>query len=412
MANGRVKLSSTGIQDEFLTNTPQFTYFFKAHKQHTKFALEVIDNALDGNPEFGQTLVCTIPRKGDLIHTVYLHIELSALTSESSPSSNIGYTDAIGNAVIDYADLVIGGQTVQRITGEYIEMYNDLYVPNSQQPALTYMSGRTGTVNGLGSATVANGYPRLFIVPLPFYFYRTEGLAVPLTSINRQEVQVRLKLKPLSKIIINVDTPTSPAPSDTKGTITKLSMPVEYVFLSDDEMKYLQSKQFDYVISQLQVARFTMNPGETEAQMMMQFKNPVKELYVVIQDSTVGNDMFNFKNTDTNSDQLSSLELQFNGETRLSPDIANALYLRVVQPFTSHTKTPSRYFYTYSFGLNPENAYPSGQVNMSRIQNQLININTTSSTKSREVRIYAVNYNILRVNSGIAGVLFNDNTFI
>jgi hypothetical protein len=412
MANGRVKLSSTGIQDEFLTNTPQFTYFFKNHQHHTKFALEVIDNALDGNPDFGQTLVCTIPRKGDLIHTIYLHIEISPLTSESSPSANIGYTDAIGNAVIEYADLVIGGQTVQRITGEYIEMYNDLYVPTSQQSALTYMSGRTGTVNGLGSATIANGYPRLFIVPLPFYFNKTEGLAVPLTSINRQEVQVRLKLKPLSSLIINVDTPTSPAPSDTKGSITKLSMPVEYVFLSDDEMKYLQSKQFDYVITQLQVARFTMNPGETTAQMLMQFKNPVKELYVVIQDSSVGNDLFNFKNTDTNSDQLSSLELQFNGETRLSPDIANALYLRVVQPFTSHTKTPSRYFYTYSFGLKPEDAYPSGQVNMSRIQNQLININTTSSTKTREVRIYALNYNILRVNSGIAGVLFNDNTFI
>ena len=412
MANGRVKLSSTGIQDEFLTNTPQFTYFFKNHQRHTKFALEVIDNALDGNPDFGQTLVCTVPRKGDLIHTIYFHIQLSPLTSVSSPSSNIGYTDAIGNAIIEYADLIIGGQTVQRITGEYIEMYNDLYVPSSQQAALTYMSGRTGTVNGLGSATIANGYPRLFIVPLPFYFYRTEGLAVPLTSINRQEVQVRLKLKPLSNIIINVDTPTSPAPSDTVGKITKLSMPIEYIFLSDDEMKYLQSKQFDYVISQLQVARFTMNAGETEAQMMMQFKNPVKELYIVIQDSTVGNDVFNFKNTTTGSDQLSSLELQFNGETRLSHDIANALYLRVVQPFTSHTKTPTRYFYTYSFGLKPEDAYPSGQVNMSRIQNQLININTTSSTNSREVRIYAVNYNILRVNSGIAGVLFNDNNFI
>jgi hypothetical protein len=104
--------------------------------------------------------------------------------------------------------------------------------------------------------------------------------------------------------------------------------------------------------------------------------------------------------------------LTFNGETRLSKNIANALYLRIVQPMMCHTRSPTRYFYTYSFSLKPEDAYPTGQVNMSRIQSKLVDIKTTASTKSREVRIYALNYNILRVNSGIAGVLFNDNNFI
>jgi hypothetical protein len=76
-----------------------------------------------------------------------------------------------------------------------------------------------------------------------------------------------------------------------------------------------------------------------------------------------------------------------------------------------HTKAPSRYFYTYSFALKPEDAFPSGQVNMSRIISKLININTTPSEVAREVRIYAVNYNILRVNGGIAGIIFNDNSY-
>jgi hypothetical protein len=223
---------------------------------------------------------------------------------------------------------------------------------------------------------------------------------------------VRIKFRPLSQLVVNVDTPSSPAPLDTVGTIKKISLPVEYVFLSDDEMKFLSSKSFDYVISQLQVSRFTLDPGVTSAQMLLQFVNPVKELFVVIQDNTVGSDLFNFKNSDTGSDQLSSLELSFNGETRLSKDIANALYLRIVQPMMCHTRTPTRYFYTYSFALKPEEAFPTGQVNMSRIISKLINIKTTDSTKSREVRIYAVNYNILRVNAGIAGVLFNDNNFI
>ena len=96
MASGRVQLASVGIQDAFLTSDPQFTYFTKQYKRHTKFAMEVIDNALDGDADFGSQVICYVPRKGDLIHTVYLHIELSALTSVLSPGTQIGYTDSIG----------------------------------------------------------------------------------------------------------------------------------------------------------------------------------------------------------------------------------------------------------------------------------------------------------------------------
>jgi hypothetical protein len=221
---------------------------------------------------------------------------------------------------------------------------------------------------------------------------------------------VRIKFRPLSQLVVNVTSPSTAVPSDVAGSIVKASLPVEYVFLSDEEMTYLKSKQFDYVITQLQLSRFKMEPGVTSEQMLLQFVNPVKELFVVIQDLNIGNDLFNF--TNAGSDQLSSLELSFNGETRISKDIANALFLRVVQPMSCHTKAPSRYFYNYSFALKPEDAFPSGQVNMSRILSKLLDIKTTESSNPREVRIYAVNYNILRVNSGVAGVLFNDNNFI
>ena len=143
MASGRVQLASTGIQDTFLTSDPQFTYFLKQYKRHTKFALETLDNSVDGDIDFGGSLTCFVPRKGDLIHAAHLRIELSNLYSPSQPTSNIGYTDSIGNAIVDYVDLVIGGQTIQRITGEYMEIYSDLFVNNSQQPALQYLIGRT-----------------------------------------------------------------------------------------------------------------------------------------------------------------------------------------------------------------------------------------------------------------------------
>ena len=150
MSSGRVELSYTGIQDTFLTGSPQFTHFQKVYKRYTQFALQTMDTPLDGAVGFGMPLVCTIPRMGDLIRTVYVRVTLSQLTSEAARNSSeaVGYVDSIGNALIDYADLVIGGQTVQRISGEFMEIYDDMWVRDSQQGAINALTGRTGVAGG------------------------------------------------------------------------------------------------------------------------------------------------------------------------------------------------------------------------------------------------------------------------
>lgn len=75
-----------------------------------------------------------------------------------------------------------------------------------------------------------------------------------------------------------------------------------------------------------------------------------------------------------------------------------------------HTRVPQRKIYNYSFALDPENYLPTGQVNMSRIINKLLTVNLNYSTDGeREIRVYAKSYNVLRVNNGIAGMLFIDN---
>lgn len=398
MASGRVQLASVGVQDNFTVNEPSFTYFQKVYKKHTKFALETIDNPMDGAVNFDSILNCVIPRRGDLIHAIHLRVELSNLYSPSHPTSNLGYTDSIGHAMIDWAELIIGGQIVQKITGEFMELYTDLFVSQSQQPAMKYLVGRTLTVNGLGKAAPSTTY----IIPLPFYFHHNDNLNIPLTAINKQTIEVRIQLKPLSSLVVYSDTGL-PGPSDVTGTINKLSLPVEFVFLSDDEMSYMSSRTLDYMVTQLQQIKYTIPIGETVSKIPLQFINPVKELFFVIQDTN--DDTFNY------SDQLVNLELDFNSEMRISPDVANSLYLRILQPFSCHTKTPDRIFYIYSFALKPENPDPTGQVNMSRIITKLLTLTSVTSLVKREVRIYAINYNVLRVRGGLAGLIFNSTTY-
>ena len=344
----------------------------------------------------------------------------------------VGYTDSIGHALIEYADLIIGGQTVERITGEYMELNSDVSVSDSQQKGLELLVGKTGTKTGLGPAAPLSqagvtkdyygAYPRIFMIPLPFYFFRHDSLSIPLSAIDKQEVQVRVKFRNWENLIVNINSnPFSFGDLETTPVIEDLTMVTEYVFLSDDELNYFRQTRIDYIISQLQVSRFSLPANLTSKQVILQFLNPVKELFFVIQNNNVvesnvvtGNDWFNFDNAQNLSaplyEQLANLRLDFNGQTNIPSEVADAVYLRGVQPMLSHTRGPNRRFYVYSFALDPENDLPTGQVNMSRITNKLLDIKTTENTEDRTISVYAVNFNVLRVQNGLAGVIFNFNS--
>jgi hypothetical protein len=145
--------------------------------------------------------------------------------------------------------------------------------------------------------------------------------------------------------------------------------------------------------------------------------NPVKEFFVVIQNSGAFGFDFTTNGTfslDGNSytngttEQLSNLVLKFNNVERISKDIGTPLFLRVIQPMEYHTRVPDRKFYMYSFSLDPESKRPSGGVNMSRIQNQILKLNLNPSASSRAIRVYATNYNFLQVANGSATILFSN----
>jgi len=110
----------------------------------------------------------------------------------------------------------------------------------------------------------------------------------------------------------------------------------------------------------------------------------------------------------SNIEQITSLELFFNSTERISTDVGTPLFLRVIQGLEFHTRVPSYYFYMYSFSLDPESVRPSGGVNMSRIQNQILKLNLNPSVSARAIRVYAMNYNFLQVANGSATILFSN----
>ena len=112
---------------------------------------------------------------------------------------------------------------------------------------------------------------------------------------------------------------------------------------------------------------------------------------------------------DSGFNPVFSAKLQLNGHDRFSERMGR--YFNLVQPYQHHTNVPATGINVYSFGLKPEEHQPSGTCNMSRIDNATLQLTLTAATVESDdakVRVYATNYNVLRIMSGMGGLAYSN----
>ena len=109
---------------------------------------------------------------------------------------------------------------------------------------------------------------------------------------------------------------------------------------------------------------------------------------------------------------VAKAKLQLNGHDRFSERVGR--YFNLVQPYQHHTNVPATGINVYSFGLKPEEHQPSGTCNMSRIDNATLALTLTKETflnnasNTAVVKVYATNYNVLRIMSGMGGLAYSN----
>lgn len=378
--SGAVKLAVTGVQDQWLTGDPDFSYFLTTFKRHTKFALDQIETPFDGDVGYGEELRCRIPQnKGDLVKSMTVKFLLSAPTD--GEGNKLNFKPSFCTELIDTVDLFIGGQLIERLTGEYIYMYQQLYSSIDDIEQTLYF------LNGHGSKIFDFTGERTFFIDLPFYFNRATSLSVPTSALLKQQMEIVIKLKNLEDII-NGPIP----PSGVQGKILNISLDIEFVFVSDEERYYLQSMPLQYLITQLQLSQVVFKPGETQKTFMINFKHSVKELFFI---AKKGNQFYKIENVKLDFNDMNVMEGDHN-------------FLTYEQPLLYHVNCPEdgSPFGMYSFAHNPESHYPSGHVNMSRIFHKRMTVDIEPSDETVTLKIFAVNYNILHVESGLGGLKF------
>lgn len=481
--SGTLKLAAKGVLDEWMTGNPQISYFLTNFKRHSKFSMEQIELPFSGTIDFGNEIFCEIPySKGDLLRNLALRITLNDIQDSNNPETvkgymknyqqtiNLPYVPSLCSELVEHAELYIGGQLIERITGEYIYMYqqlNNSYGDVSR--SLKKTCGHGGFLDNYDDDALDDVYhivgPSLdsydedtyntYILDLPFYFYRQTNLSIPMCALTKQRISLKIKLRPFSEIVFGG------VGSDMKATLRNVSLESTFGFLDNPERNYLMTRPVEYVITQLQLAQFNMKYPESKKSVLLNFKNPVKEMFFIVQ-----NDAYKQFNNSLRFQEIKKVQLRFNNQLAVDADHELLVYNNAVQ---NHMNIPfqgtisyrykhnefidydiSSEFGSHSFAFEPKKTYPTGQVNMSRIAHQHFTIEidpevynvyapkvyqhvgtiTEASegdypivlrfatgrlspgrkayvkSKDNKVRVYALSYNILRVSGGIGGLKF------
>lgn len=224
---GRVQLATTGTQDAYFTENPEYTHFIKQFKRHTNFSTYDLTHDLHGRLEYGGTVKCTIPaNSGDLIKAVRVHFTLPPLENDGV---NFRYVESIGHAIFQHVDLTIGGQLVQRIPRDWLQIYSEHYITQTKQNNLAKLIGKCPDESSglpvqhasidqyLPLATTSTSY----IVDIPFYFHNNPELAIPLCALSKQECEIEIQLSDIGKCIHNLPhLLTQSSPDNTNFVVT------------------------------------------------------------------------------------------------------------------------------------------------------------------------------------------------
>lgn len=259
MPGGLIQLVGTGAQNELVNGSPSMTHFRAVYRRHTNFAMESIRMPFTAsNLEFSvtgtRTISCRIDRYAQLLHDTYLVLTLPDIWSPlkfvnaalpsgyqtTSGANSIGYEFQwirnIGYNLIDHVDLVMNGQLIQRLRGEWLKFYSYTTHDANKRQIVDEMVGNVPAIYDPANAyDRQNQYPhaiapvavppalpqtlvpepsirsRQLVVPLHFWFSENPGLALPLVSLQNSEVYINVTLRNLNDLYTVVDVnPLSP----------------------------------------------------------------------------------------------------------------------------------------------------------------------------------------------------------
>ena len=344
MSGGITQLVAIGAQDAHIVGNPEVSFFRSTYRRHTNFSQTVERQVIQGNVSNNGMSTVRVDRKGDLLSHMYFVVD-NGLETQSETWTTM----------IDKVELLIGGQVIDTQDREFItDVAVDTLATNMSKSA-------NGLFRGKGAAS------RFF--PLRFFFCENFQSALPLVSLQYHDVEIRITWG-----------------ANAADNSRRWECYANYVYLDTQERQEFASGTQEMLITQVQKAV----PSNAKTQ-ELNFNHPIKFLA-----SSNVNGGALFSTTD-------KIKLQINGSDVTDYKFAVPNYTSVMSyyhtPFTPENETST---FIYPFCLDTAKLQPTGTLNFSRLDS----VRLLSTGANITDAIYAVNYNILRIESGMAGIVY------
>ncbi len=200
MGLGLLILVSVGKDNLYLSGDAEITYFKLVYKQYTNFSIETIPQFFKTEPDFSRKITINISKNADLLNKTYLYIKLPSIPpcNHSVLPSGIKkfrWVENIGFAIIKSISIEIGGLLIDRINGEYLNIYNELYLEDGHKNGIDKL---IGNVNKLRS--FSNGKDSYELqIPIISWFGKDSGLSIPLISLTHNDIKIHVEFENFNK---------------------------------------------------------------------------------------------------------------------------------------------------------------------------------------------------------------------
>lgn len=463
MTGGLMQLVAYGGQDIHITGNPQITFFKTVYKHHTNFAIETIQQNLNGNITqscgVGSRIGVTISRAGDLLSNLYMIVKRATFTY----SGNEIYYPSAGYRFIDNVELTIGGLVIDKHYGDWMCIWNDLTLPLDKKLQLNKLlyGKRSDRLSDRAAMTDGDIY-----IPLNFWFCNNAGLALPLIALQYHKVELNIYLadnvfKNNSKYLLQMpgEEPKLIDISGKDNIIEDLEVWADYILLDTKEREKFASCGHEYLIEQVQTMEpLCVDKHACNLRIKLRFNHPVKELLWYIEVGDVGDLSGNRVGSTYRKrvEVVKTATLKFNSQERFTKRPGS--YFTDLQRYRFHSGVnvqdfqslfffnnlghtisgysgraglnehldafqdsyiPSQGIHSYSFALDPERYQPTGTCNFSRLDKASLHVEcysesdrtkfywgTPPNISYKTVHIFAKSYNILKIMSGLGSLVY------
>lgn len=397
MTGGLMQLVATGPQDVYLTGNPQITFFKAVYRTYTPFGLETYEMSKFENIEYGsldlgkECCVKVVSIEGtDLLRGAWLEVDVTNAGSE--------HVYGLGNALIKSVALELNGQIIEEHTGGWLNTYGEMFQDNGKRRAWDTM---------VGNCVPGNLSKKLF-VPLRFFFCTNNGTALPLCAMKQTPIKLKFHIATREELQLAPDAEV------------KITLWGDYVYIGEQERLRFISGETEMLIEHVQIQEADLNSNANN-RIKIDFVNTIKCLYFTAPNQACTS--IPIHNSEKGKDTEPTFKLVMNGQDRVQEKGLD-FFLRYM-PYRYHVNNSregmpidiaagesaykhvhNQYIYMYSFALKAGEYQPSGTANLGRIDTTLICINNLPTMVKNNMVIYAHGYNMLKINGGVAQLLF------